>query len=398
MKILIGADIVPTKSNIEFFESGNIRELIDDNLYELMCNAKYRILNLEVPLTDNSTPIQKCGPNLIASTKSINGLKNMNIDLMTLANNHILDQGEQGLESTKDILNKNGINFSGVGVNLEEAAIPHIFEILDKKIGVYCCAEHEFSIATSRSSGANPFDPLESLEHISKLKKECDYVIVLYHGGKEQYRYPSPLLQKICRKIIDKGADIVICQHTHCIGCKEEWNKGTIVYGQGNFLFDNSDNEFWNTGLLISIDVAKNFTIEYIPIVKKGHSVALAVNEKNIILSDFFSRSNEVKNEEFILKEYEKVSEIQFEKYMNMLQGKRYKSILFRILNKISGYNLKPFLMKKTYDIQSISNLINLFDCEVHRESFLCTLNKINSSTKEAEETEHEKSKVRFKN
>ena len=43
-----------------------------------------------------------------------------------------------------------------------------------------------------------------------ELKKQCDYVIVLYHGGKEHYRYPSPYLQKVCRKIVDKGADIVV--------------------------------------------------------------------------------------------------------------------------------------------------------------------------------------------
>ena len=374
MNILIGADIVPTKSNIEFFESGNVSELLDTNLQVLMNNAEYRILNLEVPLTDTITPIQKCGPNLIASTKSVNGLKNMKIDLLTLANNHILDQGEQGLESTLNILNKNEIGFSGAGVNLEKAARPHVFEISNKKIGVYCCAEHEFSIATSYSAGANPFDPLESLDHISELKKGCDYVIVLYHGGKEQYRYPSPLLQKTCRKIIDKGADLVICQHTHCIGCEEKWDKGTIVYGQGNFLFDNSDNEFWSTSLLIKI--TDDFNIEYIPLMKDKEKVRLAnIDEKKDIMAAFKNRSIQIKDSDFLIKEYEKFSEIMIKNYMLTFSMMNARNVFVRLFNKITGHKfldirIKKYYKKKRYVIR------NFVECEAHRELLLEGLEK----------------------
>lgn len=76
------------------------------------------------------------------------------------------------------------------------------------------------------------------------MSNACDYTIVLYHGGKEHYRFPSPNLQKYCRKFIEKGANIVICQHSHCIGCEENYKNGKIIYGQGNFLFDDSDDEY----------------------------------------------------------------------------------------------------------------------------------------------------------
>ena len=98
----------------------------------------------------------------------------------------------------------------------------HIIEKDGLKVGIYVCAEHEFSIATEKLPGANPFDPLWSLDHIQKLKQQCDYVVVLYHGGKEEYRYPSPELQKVCRRISEKGADLVLCQHSNCVGCQEE--------------------------------------------------------------------------------------------------------------------------------------------------------------------------------
>lgn len=114
------------------------------------------------------------------------------------------------------------------------------------------------------------------------MKKQCDIAIVLYHGGKEHYRYPSPNLQRICRKIVDKGADLVICQHSHCIGCEEKWNSGVIVYGQGNFLFDNSNSEFWKTGLLVVLDFDKTMkqtSVSYVPIIKRDNVVRKALNE-----------------------------------------------------------------------------------------------------------------------
>lgn len=219
--ILIGADLVPTNSNMLYFESGDVKTLLGEDLLQLMQRADCRIFNLEVPLCDKENPILKCGPNLIASEKSVNGIKAMGVDVVTLSNNHILDQGEQGLRTTRNILEKNGIDYLGAGSTPEEAAKPYFFVHKSKKMGIYACAEHEFTIVSDVTAGANPFDPLNSLDHIAAAKRQCDYLIVLYHGGKEHYRYPSVQLQKTCRKIVEKGADLVVCQHSHCIGCEE---------------------------------------------------------------------------------------------------------------------------------------------------------------------------------
>ncbi|EYE87683.1 hypothetical protein Q428_12030 [Fervidicella metallireducens AeB] len=204
MQLLIAGDLVPTKPNIALFNKGDSKSLLGEELYSLWDSADIRIFNLEVPLTEKEEPIPKCGPNLIAPTSTINGIKALNPSLLTLANNHILDQGELGFKSTQDILNKNNIPFIGIGNNLSEASKPYIIQQDGLKIGVYNCAEHEFTIATEETPGANPFEPLESLDQIHNLKEECDYVIVLYHGGKEHYRYPSPYLQKVCRKMAQK--------------------------------------------------------------------------------------------------------------------------------------------------------------------------------------------------
>ena len=266
MYFLIGADLVPTKSNYDLFIKGDARMLVGDELKGILEKAYYRVFNLETPLTDDEKPIIKMGPNLIAPTTTIEAYKALEIDLLTLANNHILDQDIQGLTTTIETLERAGIKYFGTGEDVISAAEPHIFTFNNKKIGIYACVEHEFSIVEENRPGANPFDPLWSLDHVAELKKSVDFVIVLYHGGKEHYRYPSPLLQKTCRRLVDKGADLVICQHSHCIGCEEKYKGSTIVYGQGNFIFDDSDDECWQTSLLVII--GDDFEVSYLPIVK----------------------------------------------------------------------------------------------------------------------------------
>ena len=369
MDILIAGDLVPTQSNIELFNNVDVIALLGQELLSLWNSVYVRIFNLEVPLTDKKDPMDKCGPNLIAPISTINGIKALNPSLITLANNHILDQGYLGMKSTTGILNEHGIPFVGIGKNLFEASKPYIIQKDDLNIGIYACAENEFSIATESSSGANPFDPLESLDHIQDLKDICKYVIVLYHGGKEHYRYPSPNLQKTCRKMTQKGADLVICQHSHCVGSYEEYEGSTIVYGQGNFIFNKHNNEFWNNSLLIKISINDNLQIEYIPIVKEGNAIRLATETvAEEILSGFDSRSKEILNEGFIEKNYEKFASENVKSYLAKLSGfGKWKSRIDRRL-------LNNMLLKQKYNSKKLLPIQNYIECEAHRELLISGL------------------------
>jgi hypothetical protein len=369
LDILIGGDLVPTKSNFELFCSANTSELLGNALLDIIIKADFRVFNLEVPLTDQEMPIIKCGPNLIAPTSTINGIKQFQTDLLTLANNHIMDQGTQGLDSTIKVLSENGINYVGAGTTLKEAACPYVFKRNGLRIGIYACAEHEFTIATEKTAGANPFDPLESLDHISDLKRNCDYVIVLYHGGKEHYRYPSPYLQKACRKIVDKGANLVVCQHSHCIGAAENYNDGIIVYGQGNFLFDHSESDFWKTSLLLNVILTSgSMSVEYIPIVKQGRGIRLADKQHSEeVLRDFYERSDQILNENFIQQEYDKFAAEMLKGYLNAFHG---NNLLFRVLNRLCRHKLTNNL----YSDKSLTVIRNYIECEAHRELVLTGL------------------------
>ena len=212
MKIIIGSDIVATDQNIQLFTQGDAKGLIGGEIKEILDKADFRIFNLEMALTDDAKPIKKCGPNISAPTACINGIKALNTDLLCISNNHVLDFGYDGLLSTIQTIDNSGINRIGAGFSKEEAEKAYMFEKDGKKIAIYNCCEHEFSWVEDYGFGCNGFDALETPDKIKALKEKCDYVIVLYHGGKEHYRYPSPRLKKVCRKIVEKGADLVLCQ------------------------------------------------------------------------------------------------------------------------------------------------------------------------------------------
>ena len=359
ISLIIGADVVPTKSNKHLFElDGNT--LLDSKLKDQWLNADFRLFNLESPITDKGSPIEKCGPGLRASTKTINGIKTLNPSLVLLANNHIMDQGIQGLESTITLLEKNNIPFIGVGKNINQIKHSYVIEKNGIKIAIYNCAEHEFSIATVNSYGVNPFDPFESLDHITELKKHNDYVIVCYHGGKEYYPYPSPYLQKAFRKMSDKGADIVIAQHTHCIGCEETYNNSKLIYGQGNFIFDIINNE---NSLLIKVVLSKEkIDIDYIPITNKKGKIEIATKNKEII-QEFLNRSEEIKDSSFVLNKYKIFAHSFLPFYLRIFKG---NSFFDKVLYKISEKLFLFFFKKK--NLLAIQNFI---ECEAHRELLL---------------------------
>lgn len=371
MKLLIGADLVPTQTNMNLFTEADLDTLLGEELRKALESADLRIFNLEVPLTDKKSPIDKCGPVLSAPTAAIAGYKALGVDLVTIANNHIMDHGEQGLRSTISILKENKINYVGSGMNLMQASEPQILTCFGKKIGVYACAEKEFSIAGETKPGANPFDPLESPDHVAALKAQCDYVIVLYHGGKEHYRYPSPNLQKVCRKLVEKGADLVLCQHSHCIGCEEKYLNGTIVYGQGNFLFDHNASEYWQTGLLVQI--RDEFSVSYVPIVKRDNVVRLAREEEaKEIMDAFFARSKEIEDPAFLQERYRQHAGENLDRYLLMFAGVNLRAHWFRLCNRLTGQRFKKWFLARKYGKKKLLVVLNTMECQAHSELACC--------------------------
>lgn len=253
--INILGDICPTDDYKSFWEREEFVGLIKSFIHE----SSLVVVNLECPATTLDATIEKCGPCQKALPSCVATLKKAGVGLISLANNHIKDFGDQGVFDTLKHCNEQEIPYVGTGENKKEAARPFFLQSGGKKVVILSFAEYEFNGATDTSPGANVFDVYSSLELIQKAKRECDFLIVLYHGGIEHYRYPSPELQKKCRTMVRMGADAVICQHSHCIGTYEYYQNGYILYGQGNGVFGyRNGNSAWNEGLWLTLTLDDN--------------------------------------------------------------------------------------------------------------------------------------------
>ena len=377
MKLYIGADFVPTDINKRLFEEGHGEALVGKELYEILKQSDLNVFNLEVPLTDAETPIVKFGNNLIAPSKTVYGYKALEPIFLTLANNHSLDQGVEGLTTTLNLLKQHEIAHAGAGANLKEAKEPFIFEKDGVRIGFYLCTENEFTMATCHSMGANPFDVLDSFDEVAALKEQCDYVIVLYHGGKEFYRYPSPMLQRYCHKFVDRGANLVICQHNHCVGSREDYNGGSIIYGQGNFIF-NSDfyvnhQDFVKDAMLINVEATKDsFVVTELPIRRTDNGTRLATEaEAAETLAGYKNRSEEIKDAHFVISNYKAFADTHVKRYLREFLG---RSFIIRAINALFGRKLMQLILGPT----SYLAIQNYLECEAHHELFLRGIKNIN--------------------
>lgn len=293
MKLIICGDLSVTPSSKPVFENKDKSAAFSDTL-SLYESADAALINLECALTERGVNIKKCGPNLSGPPNTADTLKDAGFTHCMLSNNHIFDLGREGAHDTLERLDKVGLGYTGYGANYEDSRKNLYIEKDGVKVGIVNVCEHEYTYATDIREGARPFDEFETMHDIREAKKAADRVVVIYHGGKEHCRYPSPRLLKACREMIRCGADAVFCQHSHIIGCCEEFEGGHILYGQGNFHFAKYvDKESWNEGLVASLDVTRDgVKVEYVAVKGTDCGIRLATEEESRVIFDAMNARN----------------------------------------------------------------------------------------------------------
>jgi hypothetical protein len=372
--LLFSSDLAITeKESQKIFLSQSIYETFK-GLSEYFHTTDLFIANLESVLYDNvqSTSVEKVGPHLSMPTESIRKLKEMNIGLLNLANNHIGDYGDEGIRTTIEQCAKEHIRHIGVGNNLTNAQ--HSVSIKRKGItfDIVAVAEHEFSIATEKNYGANPYD----LKYLTKflLNSRTDIKIILIHGGNETFEYPNVQLRDDARYLCDIGADIVIVNHSHRPGCYEMYDESFIVYGQGNFLLDYPvDKRYWpdwDKGFLVQVEVSgkgvRNFTlIPYIKAADELGCMAMGEADAKQFLELIKPRQAILNDDALLYNEWIKYC------HRNIYKINSFSHIdtfLDKVIRKLfSQYFYVPSFSKRKH-------MLNNIQCEAHRNLLLSLL------------------------
>ena len=355
MKYLFFGDLCITESNCEKFASGNGNEVFSDSIINLFRSCDFSCINLESPLISNEAePIKKCGPILGAKRECSKGLSYLKPDLVCLANNHIYDYGYSGLITTIDELDKNKINYVGSVVDGGEE--PYL---VNGDVAILNCCEKEFSFNPKDNSGAFCFSD-NVFKILKKLSSEGKKIIVVFHGGTENFDYPSPKLVELCHSFVDFGANLVLCQHSHRIGCLESYKTSNIVYGQGNFLFDEySKSDKWTQSLGVIYDSSSN-NVEYVVSSFKDGKVSL-IEDSARVLDEVKARSEKITNKKY-LNEYTSFSKQKYIKLLCKLRG------YSKIRTGIEVLIFKGFFIKMHYLGKKKHVLYDLLNCEAQRE------------------------------
>lgn len=298
MKTLLLGDLSPTVITDPLFKEKNLDALFGDTI-DLFKGNDVNFVNLECALTEHDVAIKKFGPPLKACFEVAEVLKSVGVGYCGLSNNHIFDFGKKGVSDTIKTLDAAGITWTGWGDDYEDSRKDLIVEKDGEKIAIIAVCEHEYSYALPDRMGSRPYDVYNTIEDIRAAKAENNRVIVIYHGGKEYCRYPSPRLRSACQAMARAGADVVLCQHTHCISCYEEYDDCHILYGQGNWHFVKpafTTPECWGSGLAVKYDT-KSHQIEFIPFVNNETGIELAQGaEKDEIMQGFKERNDSLLN------------------------------------------------------------------------------------------------------
>lgn len=243
MKLLFVGDIVldrPIAFSQEFLEFARSHD--------------YQIANFEAPLRGNGSPVPKAGVHIQSDEQYLTSLRE-SFNVLTVANNHTMDFGPQGLNYMKTVFQSNGFLTAGTGSTVEEAFTP--LQLGNAYLFAVC--ENEFGGVTHERPGVAVFDHLRVLHAKIQEYKKKGPVIVCYHGGSEIIPIPQSYLRDRFQMLKDFGVSLVIGHHPHVVQGYED----NIFYSLGNFFceggkFTQYENSDW--ALCVSYDTETNTT------------------------------------------------------------------------------------------------------------------------------------------
>lgn len=261
VRLLIAGDLslpssarIPGEGETHPWE-GLIPEIEAHDLAIVNLEAALRAVGTEGAPQLTTTSVVKHGP-VVTSPLGLAGLtRRGGFTAVSLANNHILDAGPDGLRSTLALAWAAGLQTVGAGEDRAEAERALVVEAGGMKVAVIAAAEREFSIATGDAPGAAPLDPWVMWRRVAEARDQADCVVVILHAGNEYAGLPRPGLAHAARSLAEAGAAAIVCHHAHVPTGLEVWRGVPIAYGTGNFLFPAPEPQppGWYLGYMVSL-------------------------------------------------------------------------------------------------------------------------------------------------
>lgn len=273
-------------------KGGDISKCLSQDLYKEITAADIFMVNNEFTYTTRGEPIPEKAFTFRSNPDNAKLLKDMGVDIVSLANNHVFDYGQVSLLDTLETLEGIDMPYVGAGRNLEEAKKPVYFISNDIKIAIVSASQIE-RLENPDTKGATETEPgvfrcwdsqLDNLLAVIKeAKANSDFVVVYIHWGTENtdeldwaQTYQAP-------KIAEAGADVIIGGHTHCLQGMDVIENVPVIYSVGNFWFNSKNLD--SCIIKVTVDKQGLKSFQFLPAKTEGCATSLATGtEKTRIL------------------------------------------------------------------------------------------------------------------
>lgn len=269
LTVILTGDILLDRGVRQAINRHGVDHLFSDGIDSLFREAQVVVGNLECPATKIEAPVFK---QFIfrAEPEWLDTLHQHGFTHLNLANNHSIDQGREGLIDTKLNIEKAGMIPIGAGMNMNEASQPVLLASQPRNVWIVpsmrLALENYAYLPEKPCVSQEPMDSL--LERVFRLRQtdSTAVIIVSLHWGGEHTLQPVPRQRYEARQLIQAGADILVCHHTHTLQTIEEFKGHLIYYSIGNFIFDQRK-PMNSHACIVRMHIMKDdFQVETIPI------------------------------------------------------------------------------------------------------------------------------------
>lgn len=263
---------------------GMLKECVSEEILSELSSADIAMANNEFTLSTGGTAIEGKSYVFRADPLRAKYYKTMGIDIVSLANNHTWDYGEEALFDTIETLKQEEISYVGAGMNIEEASIVPYFIANGRKIAIVSATQIERYRMYTQQAGSNSAGVIKTLEPslfisiIEETKTKSDYVIAYVHWGTEGNLYPDEDERTLAQQFIDAGADVVIGGHAHRLQGASFIDGKPVLYSLGNFWF--SDGDLYTTIAHLTIQKDGALSLSLIPCEQKNLTVSMLTEQE----------------------------------------------------------------------------------------------------------------------
>lgn len=262
---------------IDYYDEvgGDLTQCVSPYLLERMRSADIFMLNHEYSISNRGSRLDKYYT-FRANPSRMSILKEMDVDIVSLANNHVYDYGYDAFEDTLRLLDESGIRRVGAGMNLAEAEQVQYFEVNGIKIGVVSASRAEKYVITPEAKENEPgvfwmYDDTRLKEVCTEADGQCDFLIAYVHWGTEDSCYFEEYQQEIARELVDCGVDAIIGGHPHIVQGMEYIEDVPVLYSLGDFWFNGSD----KYSMMVQLNIYRNGTckVDIVPCRQKDYGI-----------------------------------------------------------------------------------------------------------------------------